>query len=335
MIVRCNFCDKKFSRSPSGIKGSQFCSKKCWYSFKKGKLAIKFTEAIRVKISEALTGKKRDPNSIKRGKDNPSWRGGNIEVICLKCGKTFFCKPSEIKNGRKYCSLKCCWESRLGMPRSIEIKKKITKTKRSRFSRFTIVCKNCGNTVSVPNCRKKTAHFCSLRCRNDYLKQFGISQEQKNKLRKINLGKIASQETRKKMGDARRGKKLTTSWLHNILTFRSPNKIESVLNHLLKANFPHEWKFVGDGKVIIEGKNPDFININGKKQIIELFGERWHDKNEAQPRIDLFTKYGYKTLILWVKELSYIYDSIKNKEVVEKVKEFTEGGEQYAISKNS
>jgi len=49
----------------------------------------------------------------------------------------------------------------------------------------------------------------------------------------------------------------------------------------------------------------------------------------------IFAKYGYKTLILWVKELNYIYDSIKNREVVEKVKRFMGGGENYANSENN
>lgn len=104
--------------------------------------------------------------------------------------------------------------------------------------------------------------------------------------------------------------------LRRILTCRRPNKQELILNCILKTNFPKEWKYVGDGRIIIEGKNPDFINVNGKKAIIELFGERWHEPEEEQTRKEVFSKYGYKTLIIWQKEL-------KNQVVlVEKIKSF-------------
>ena len=84
MIVRCNFCDKEVSRSPSGIKGSHFCSQICWYSSEKGKPAIKFTEVIRRKISDSRKRIRPNLGSIKKRKDHPNWRGGNTEAICPK-----------------------------------------------------------------------------------------------------------------------------------------------------------------------------------------------------------------------------------------------------------
>ncbi len=84
-------------------------------------------------------------------------------------------------------------------------------------------------------------------------------------------------------------------------------RLRNRLNHL----FPGEYKFTGDGSVIIGNKKPDFININSQKKIIELFGDYWHSKKvtgrtkrqEENKRIKHFTKYGYKTLIVWQKEL--------------------------------
>lgn len=84
---------------------------------------------------------------------------------------------------------------------------------------------------------------------------------------------------------------------------QKPNKWERQLDTLLQDNFPGEWKFVGDGSLIIERKNPDFVNINGKKQIIELWGNYWHKGDDPQERIGFFKKYGYRTLILWGSEL--------------------------------
>jgi hypothetical protein len=44
-----------------------------------------------------------------------------------------------------------------------------------------------------------------------------------------------------------------------------PNKYELFLESWLNNNFNNEWKFVGDGQLIINGKCPDFVNVNGKK----------------------------------------------------------------------
>lgn len=89
---------------------------------------------------------------------------------------------------------------------------------------------------------------------------------------------------------------------------RKPNKPESVVLDVLNSHFPNEWQYVGDGSIIIDGLNPDFINVNGRKLIIELFGEYWHRKGARkyhqteQGRREVYQKYGYDTLVIWEKE---------------------------------
>ena len=85
-----------------------------------------------------------------------------------------------------------------------------------------------------------------------------------------------------------------------------PNKAEEFLEEFFQNLFSNEYKFVGDGKdkdFIIAGKCPDFVNINGQKKIIELFGEHVHKPEEEQQRTDLFAQEGYQTLIIWYSEL--------------------------------
>ncbi len=90
-----------------------------------------------------------------------------------------------------------------------------------------------------------------------------------------------------------------------------PNKAELQLDTLLQELHPDQYKYVGDGQFILAGKNPDFVNVNGKKEIIELFGDYWHSKKitgkakseHEKDRIGLFAKYGYKTLVIWEYEL--------------------------------
>lgn len=90
-----------------------------------------------------------------------------------------------------------------------------------------------------------------------------------------------------------------------------PNKPESLIIKLLQEWLPNEYKYTGDGSVWIGYKNPDFVNINGQKKIIEYFGAYPHgpkrtgriNKEEENQRINHFAKYGYQTLIIWEHEL--------------------------------
>ena len=63
-------------------------------------------------------------------------------------------------------------------------------------------------------------------------------------------------------------------WVHKIVKaqHRTPNQQEQYLNAILQLNFPLQWKYVGDGNFFIGNKNPDFVNINGNKLLIEYNG---------------------------------------------------------------
>lgn len=92
---------------------------------------------------------------------------------------------------------------------------------------------------------------------------------------------------------------------------RRPTKPELKVEQLLHNLFPNEWKYVGDGQFILAGKCPDFINVNGKKLIIELYGDYWHKGQDPQDRINTFKPYGYDTLVIWEKELKDMKNVIK------------------------
>jgi hypothetical protein len=99
---------------------------------------------------------------------------------------------------------------------------------------------------------------------------------------------------------------------------RKPNKPESIILQLLNNLYPNQWKYTGDFSLIIDGKNPDFANCNGQKKIIELFGDYWHRGENPQDRMDIFSPFGYQTLVIWERELKDI------PKVVEKIKIFHE-----------
>jgi len=99
---------------------------------------------------------------------------------------------------------------------------------------------------------------------------------------------------------------------------KKPNNVERDLQVVLDKHFPGEWKYVGDYQFWIGGKNPDFVNVTGKKQVIEIFGYYWHDDDEVEPRIAHFKEYGFDCIIFWE------FDVYDEEEVVGRVKTFKE-----------
>ena len=82
-----------------------------------------------------------------------------------------------------------------------------------------------------------------------------------------------------------------------------PNKPEQYIIKLLNDLFLNEYRYVGDFQFFLGGRNPDFMNINGQKKLIELYGDYWHRNDNPQDRIDHFKQYGFDTLVIWEHEL--------------------------------
>ena len=89
---------------------------------------------------------------------------------------------------------------------------------------------------------------------------------------------------------------------------KAPNKLEKKMIDLINKN-NLSYKFVGYGKFFIERRCPDFVNTNGQKKVIEVFGDYWHTTrarsvyDTEEGRIKLFSKYGFKTLVIWESEI--------------------------------
>ena len=95
-----------------------------------------------------------------------------------------------------------------------------------------------------------------------------------------------------------------------------PNNLEQRLINLIQE-YKLPFKFVGNGEVILGRNCPDFININGKKQVIELFGEYWHNIFDVAQKIERYREYGFSCLVIWESELKQNPDK-----VVQKIKRF-------------
>ena len=99
-----------------------------------------------------------------------------------------------------------------------------------------------------------------------------------------------------------KGKRWDSDVVKKMLTRRTPNKQEAFLSNFFAIhNLP--YRFVGDGAIIIEGRNPDFINCNGQKKIIEFFGEYWHKLDDEGVKRKIYARYGYTMLGIWGKDI--------------------------------
>ena len=77
-----------------------------------------------------------------------------------------------------------------------------------------------------------------------------------------------------------------------------------------KNNLP--FKYTGDGSFWIGKLNPDFVDINGKKIVIEIFGDYWHSPllnqnmkecSTLEYRKRYYKKYKWQSIFLWESDL--------------------------------
>jgi very-short-patch-repair endonuclease len=99
-----------------------------------------------------------------------------------------------------------------------------------------------------------------------------------------------------------------------------PNLPEKQMIQIVKLNnLP--FNYVGDGKIIIGGFNPDFLSKN-PRHIIEVFGDYWHNRKEIkrrdERRLNAYASLGYKPLIIWEHELK------EPQRVIERIVNFLE-----------
>ena len=135
-----------------------------------------------------------------------------------------------------------------------------------------------------------------------------FSEEHRRNWIKSHVWETPSDETKRKLSDSliKKWKDPEFAKMMLLSQCRFPNKPETFLMNFLEGLYPGEWKYVGDGQFCIAGKCPDFINVNGQKKIIELFGDYWHRDQDSKDRADIFKPFGFETLVIWEKELKNI-----------------------------
>jgi very-short-patch-repair endonuclease len=224
-------------------------------------------------------GRKR-PDARKRllGENHWNWQGGKSKRIhyCIDgCGKIVSKTNIRCKSCSKKGSLNPMANKHFILKIKYEIKK--IKLKEVRF------CKcGCGKTKEV-FVKSKWKYFS------------GHNAKDINNRKNISKNWFNAEKLKKMIADG-------------VFAIK-PNKSEKILLKLLEEILPKEYRYVGGYNFWIENFNPDFININGKKKIIELFGY-YHTlpnrKEHDLKRLAIYKKHGYNTLIIWISELKNI-----------------------------
>lgn len=286
----------------------------------------KFSEEARYKLSQSKIGTKQSEDT--KRKRSESMLGSKNHFYGKHHSEKTKTKLSKINTGKII---------------SDEVKNKISDTMIKRYSIKEVRDKlkgsipwNKGKTLSCITRQKLSDKSKGKILSESHKKHIGEKikgkkhkEETKEKIRLKNLGKIRSLETREKLRKNmiyrfKNDKNFQEKYKKGLL--RKPNKPETILINLLTKIIPEKFEYVGDYSTWIDGKNPDFINKKERK-IIEYFGGHWHDfeitlksrKEHEEERICHFQKNGYKTLIIWDKEI----DDIDN--LIVKILEFSNG----------
>ena len=131
-----------------------------------------------------------------------------------------------------------------------------------------------------------------------YTKGMKWTDEHKKKISLGCKGKKHTEESNKRKSEYA---KTHPEYLKRVLGRREKSSLEIKMEGLLeKFNLP--YKFVGNGEVIIGGKNPDFVNCNGDKIAVDVYYRRHKEqfrgglKQWKESRQEIFQTYGWKLI---------------------------------------
>jgi glutamate synthase domain-containing protein 2 len=265
----------------------------------------------------------------------PRWVGyihGTARTpICLECSKVNRYSPS--RNAKISQKQKINWENQEIRDRHHALYDRL-KTKplntrgmlrwRSKPKNLALVNEHIKEALNKPDIKEK---------RSQAMIAYYKSPEAREKTRQANIERYKDPLEREKTGAITKKHWENPEYKDRVLKAMSlsiqatPNVPENIVLSVLNDYFPKEWGYTGNGSFIIGGKIPDFVNKNGYKYIIEVFGDYWHDPKQnksikhhqtAKGTIKIFSNFGFKTLILWEHEVK----SLPKSELAEKIKTF-------------
>lgn len=132
-----------------------------------------------------------------------------------------------------------------------------------------------------------------------------FNKKVREKMSKAHIGKKQSREHVKKRTESIWGKENREKQVKAILKglMKRPTSLEKRMIQIIE-NHKLPYKYVGDGSFLIGYKNPDFINTNGEKKLIEVGNIFHHQGNYIKDRGNHFAKYGWESYIFITNDLN-------------------------------
>ena len=232
-------------------------------------------------------------------------------------------KQSDFRGGKKIVTIKCAW---CGKDKDY-FKHRIEWARRAGWKNFFCCSEHASKWACANVTRGKTLEE---RVGKKRAEEIGskISKSKQGTSYPERTGKAKSGGTKKWWQDVEYRKRMEPTLQKMWASIdKRPTKPEKILiDHIKQYKLP--YRYTGDGKfwITIEGVhiNPDFVNVNCKKQYVELLGCFWHEcprcypkgvkYSKAKKRVDkhvrsdkvkqrLFKKYGYTVTYIWEHEV--------------------------------
>jgi len=206
----------------------------------------------------------------------------------------------------------------MGRPCSASTRQKLSEANTGRvrseetLKRMSLA--NLGRTISEEHKKKisegnrgqvRSPEFCERMSEIRLGKPHGpFSAEARANMSKAHLGLVYSKAHREAISEGLSG------YLKNLSTEErrgrnlKANSCEESILEVLEAQWKGDWKFTGDFSFWIGTKNPDFTNINGKKAVIEHFGQYYHSQwyfpntMSEEATIEYYKAWGFRCIIL-------------------------------------
>ena len=235
-----------------------------------------------------------------KGKKSNLWTGGKTVFICEFCGE-FFETYETLRTGKHvFCSSQCeaLYQSKNQRGKAHPLWKRVEQK-----------CIICGKIFFLPPSKIKENgnNYCSQSCTDKAHKQIKIKRICQR------CGKtFFMYPSEIKVG---RGKFCSYFCARKSRKFQSHHtKPELIFEEICKKyNLP--YKYTGDGSFWIGNNpsvNPDFVECNGKKLAIEIFGDYWHSpllkrnmrySQTYRGREKILKKYGWELIVFWETDL--------------------------------
>lgn len=180
---------------------------------------------------------------------------------------------------------------------------KMSASQKTRFRRMPTPNKGVPHTKMTKEkiSQKLTGHkmhFLDKQKRQEWINR--RSEAMKGKPKPPHIQKILAKNRARILADPILREKMSRNALQALR--KRPTSLEKEFMALCgKHSLP--YRYVGNGEIWIGRMNPDFINIDGKKQLVEVLGSYWHNKKETDERIRKYAKYGFECIAIWEDEL--------------------------------